>query len=480
MRAAVAILLAGLDAQQVVRGDLVQDPIERVFAAADLHPEQRAAGLAGELIEPPSKNLAVARHALQVLVGPSHLRLELVRRAGIEEERVHRGVGPRGFPADLHAELADVGPAARDVARHHAGAEEHERLAPIDHRQLLEQRTQHPEAGVALPFVVERRLADVQHETAPAGVVRHVTALSLGHRLEQRGFARLAGARRTAQIDDFRRSQVELGERQVPLPQDGRQAAADRRMIGRRTDLGSVGIGKETYCVGRRQAIDEGARGADHVTRRARVEAQTVDGDVDDAGQRRPDGRAGDRRGALNRRQARRAAALDELRGQHPAPAAVDRDGEFVGTKPHDRHAVPIADLDIDGDDVEAGSEGGGRLPGGVGLLARATKGRSPEHQHTDHSERERRVFRERADGVPDVARLIVQELEPPRHPDPARGFLRQRDVAEPVPRRRPRHERPNRFPHGPRRPRRHQTRRDRERDQAQGQHRLLLHRGDQ
>ena len=45
--------------------------------------------------------------------------------------------------------------------------------------------------------------------------------------------------------------------------------------------------------------------------------------------------------------------------------------------------------------------------------------------------EREGRVLRERTDRVADVAHQIPQALEPPRRPDAAGRFGRQRDVAE-------------------------------------------------
>src|SRR6185503_11154417 len=86
--ATVAILFSRLDAEQVVRGDLVQDAIECVFAASDLHPEERAAGRARKLIEPAAEHLAVARLALQVLVAFLHLRREAIYRTGVEVEGI--------------------------------------------------------------------------------------------------------------------------------------------------------------------------------------------------------------------------------------------------------------------------------------------------------------------------------------------------------------------------------------------------------
>ena len=53
------------------------------------------------------------------------------------------------------------------------------------------------------------------------------------------------------------------------------------------------------------------------------------------------------------------------------------------------------------------------------------------EREDADDGKREDGVLREAPDGVADVAHLIVQGIEPPRGPDPASGFGRQRDVAE-------------------------------------------------
>jgi hypothetical protein len=248
---------------------------------------------------------------------------------------------------------------------------------------LLEQRSKHAEPGIALPLVVERGPRDFEHETLLAGGVNRIlAALSPHDRLKQHGFIPRDTCR-TAQIDDFRRPQVELVGRQVPLPHDGAQAAADCGMIGGRTDLGSAGIRKETHFVGGRQTIDELLCRGDHVTRRARVKAQTIDGDEDDTRQRRFDGRSGDRDGTLLRGEARRAPALDELRRQDAAPAPVDRHLELVGTKPGHRRAVAIDDLYIDSDHVEPGSERRGRLLA-LRLLAGAKEGCRAKRQHAD------------------------------------------------------------------------------------------------
>ena len=61
------------------------------------------------------------------------------------------------------------------------------------------------------------------------------------------------------------------------------------------------------------------------------------------------------------------------------------------------------------------------------------------EREDAHDGQREQRVLRKRAQRIADVARLIVQRLEPRRRPHAPRRFGRQRDVAEILERREPR-----------------------------------------
>ena len=121
MRAAVAILVPGLDAEEVVRGQLRADARERRLGVADLDGEERASSGARELFQPAPHERAVATPVDEALVGQSSSAAENRSMALVSiYKRVDRRVRERGFLAHLDAELAEIGTAARRVTRDHA------------------------------------------------------------------------------------------------------------------------------------------------------------------------------------------------------------------------------------------------------------------------------------------------------------------------------------------------------------------------
>ena len=134
-----------------------------------------------------------------------------------------------------------------------------------------------------------------------------------------------------------------------------------------------LGIRREPDAVGRLEPIDEPPRALDGRAAGARREAQLVDG------QRRRPGRAfaaasvvalvravatlDRQRTALLRRRrgpvSLRRRVVEERRRRHAARLAVNRHLELVRGQPRHGLAVPVDDVDVDGDEFDGGPEGG-------------------------------------------------------------------------------------------------------------------------
>ncbi len=123
VRAAIAVVVSGLDAEEVVRGQLGADAGERRLGVSDLDAEERSSGGARELLQPSPHQRAVAAPVDEALVAQSRLGREPIHGARLDVQGVDRGVGERGFLSHLNSELAEIGTSARRVTRDHAPAD---------------------------------------------------------------------------------------------------------------------------------------------------------------------------------------------------------------------------------------------------------------------------------------------------------------------------------------------------------------------
>src|SRR4029453_3971727 len=92
----------------------------------------------------------------------------------------------------------------------HPGADQDECLAAGDGVDLLEERSQHAQACVALSFVLQRRPADLEHETLATDVLGWIPAFASHDRFQERGLTRCSGTRGSGKIDNFGRAQMKL------------------------------------------------------------------------------------------------------------------------------------------------------------------------------------------------------------------------------------------------------------------------------
>ena len=85
---------------------------------------------------------------------------------------------------------------------------------------MFEQRSQHPEARVALPLVVERRPGNLEHQPLTADVLGRIAAFPSDYGFQERRFARCRRTRSGGEIDDLGGAQVELIRGNVALSHD--------------------------------------------------------------------------------------------------------------------------------------------------------------------------------------------------------------------------------------------------------------------
>ena len=343
VRPSVAVFVGGLDAEQIVGRQLPADAGQRGFGVADLDVEQGATGGAGELLEPAREQGAVAVPVVQALVALARLRREAIDEAGVDEERVDRGVGERRFLADADAEIGQVWAPAGRVAGDHAAADQHHGLAPNEPPHLLHHGAKHVEARGRFTFQEESGAGDVGEQPVLAEGIGRVAALAGGDGVDPGSAAAIDLA---GHVDELGRADVELRDLgEVPLADDLLQRGQHGGMILRWIHLRAVRIRRQADVVVRRQLLHELARRLDHAPGRVGVEADAVDREHDDAAARE--------RGRAVRDRAAPGVAADAFRGDDPAAPAVDGDVELL--RPEVGHGIAFAvdHLNVDGDDVD-------------------------------------------------------------------------------------------------------------------------------
>ena len=341
MRLAILVAAVRFHAQQVIAGQLGQDPVEdRVARSGDV--EEGAARRPGQRLEPLALRLAVAERVDRRARGRD------VEQPGIEPQREQARARGRCH----RAQLADP----RHVVQDEPFADEDQRLGRIDRAKPGEERAELIDrvggALIGVAGLVARFELDL--ELAGGHLARtHPAALARDHRLERAGLAAF-DRDRLGQRDAVRRP--ELRRLLADHPGD---CLLDPRTLGRedRRRCAQADAGHRN-AIRRQQPIDEPVGRPDDRHRAAEADVRLIDGNHDQpAGGRAFVGGEPLRR--RRRRDHRLAAERDPFGRHHAAGVAIDLHGEVGRRQIRQRLAPVVHDRHVERGDLDRRLEAG-------------------------------------------------------------------------------------------------------------------------